>query len=225
VRARVKKVGGPEDEVAEVDEPVLGEQPVVGRVERGELALALGPVLAVRERRGPGAIGGMVDAGLLEPVDPREDRAQRRGGPAAEVVLAQREVADALEQEREPVGGRGRDRERVEPGLERLVAQQPRAHRMDRQDRELLERPVAERLLDAGPERVGGARGPRDQEQRLGRRALRDEVGEARDERPRASAARSAEDEQRPAAVGGRARLVGREGAGRIGHDPRICPP
>jgi hypothetical protein len=38
-------------------------------------------------------------------------------------VQLQRELVDALEQHREPVGGRDRHDERIEPGLERLVAQ------------------------------------------------------------------------------------------------------
>ena len=83
-------------------------------------------------------------------------RAEQRRRAAAQVVAAQRQLVDAVEQQREPVGGRGGHHERVDPRLERLVAQQPRAEAVDGVDRQLLERPVAERVLDAGAQRVGG---------------------------------------------------------------------
>ena len=61
-------------------------------------------------------------------------------------MQAQRQLVDVLEQHREPVGGGDGDDERVEPGLERLVAQQARAEARDGVDGELLEAAVEQRL-------------------------------------------------------------------------------
>ena len=75
---------------------------------------------------------------VLEPVDALDDRAQRGARVAAQVVVAQRQVVDPLQQHGQPVGGADRRHERVEPGLERLVAQQARAEAVEGGDRELL---------------------------------------------------------------------------------------
>ena len=182
------------------------------------------------QRRRPLAEAPRPDPGLLEPVDPRDDRAEHRGRPAAQVVAAQRQLVDAVQQQREAIGRRGGHRERIDPGLQRLVAQQPRAHAVDRQHRQLLERPVAERVLDAGAQRLGGGRGAREQQDLLGRGPARHEPGEAIDQRLRPAASRAAQDKQRPAAVVGSTfardggAVLGRDGAGGSGHDPRIWP-
>jgi hypothetical protein len=91
---------------------------------------------------------------------------------------------------------------------------------VDGQDRQLLEGAVAQRVLDTGPQRLGGGRRAGQQQDLLGRRAGRDEVREAVDERLRPAAAGAAQDKQRPAAPveGGRLAFTC-EGA-----DPRIWP-
>ena len=61
----------------------------------------------------------------------------------------ERELVDALEQHRQPVGGRDGDDEGVEAGLERLVAQQARAEAVHGVDGKLLEAAL-ELVLDAG---------------------------------------------------------------------------
>ena len=69
-----------EDEVAGVERPALRQQPVVGGVDGGELALAHRArprgLAVLRQRGGP---GGVVRGGhqlVLEPVDPLDDRAE-----------------------------------------------------------------------------------------------------------------------------------------------------
>ena len=120
-------------EVAEVERARLGEHAVVGGVDRGELALARGARAIGRallgQLRRPGRVVARRDQLVLEPVDPLHDRAEQRARVAAQVVRGERQLVDPLEQHREPVrGGDGRG-ERVDAGLERLLAQQPRAER------------------------------------------------------------------------------------------------
>ena len=124
VRLVAQQRVGVQDEVAEVERALLGEQPVVGGVDGGELALALGAVVAGGQVGGPAAVLVGGDHRVLEAVDPRDDAGEQRGRVAAEVVQAQRELVDVVEQHREAVGGRDRGDERVEPRLERLVVQQ-----------------------------------------------------------------------------------------------------
>ncbi len=207
VRALAQQPEGLQDEVAVVERPGLGEHPVVGRVDGGELALARGarPVglVLVGDRRGPGGVVLARDELRLEPVDAADDRAEQRARVAAQVVVAQRQLLDALEQHGEAVGGRDRRRERVEPGLERLVVQQSRAEGLEGGDGQLL---VAadEALLEALAQRVGRAARVGEHEDRLGREAL-GRVGrqprEALGEHVRLARPGAADDEQRTARV------------------------
>ena len=88
--------------------------------------------------RRPRRVVGGRDQLVLEPVDPLHDRAEQRARVAAQVVRGERQLVDPLEQHREPVGRGDGGGERVDAGLERLLAQQPRAERVERGDRQLL---------------------------------------------------------------------------------------
>ena len=77
--------------------------------------------------RSDGTRRGSIISSFSRSMRASEAREQRRR-VAADLVAAQRQVVDPLEQQRQPVGRCVTAREeRVEPGLERLVAQQPRA--------------------------------------------------------------------------------------------------
>ena len=90
-------------------------------------------------RRPGGVVARRVTSSSLSRSIRRDDRAEQRARVAAQVVVAQRQLVDALEQHREPVGRRRpASANGSTPGLERLVAQQPRAEAVERRDRELL---------------------------------------------------------------------------------------
>ena len=213
---------GAQEQVAEVERALLAQHAVVGRVEAGELALALGALVALREGGGPARdlIGG--DHRLLEAVDAGDDRRQQGGRVALEVVDLERQLVDALEQHGQAVGRGDRHDERVEARLEGLVAQQARAEPVDRVDGELLEAAL-ELVLDAGAQRVGGGLRGGEGEDLLGSQpAGRGEPRVAGQQRARLARARGAHDEQRAAAMGGDLALRGGEAVERIGHAPRI---
>ncbi len=150
---------------------------------------------------GPGGVLVGADQLVLEAVDPAHEAGDERRRVAAEVVTADRQLVDPLQQHREPVGAADGDGERVEPAGERLLAQQPRAEGVHGRHRQLLVR-LLDGVLDVAPQRVGGALGARQRQHRLRRLALLDQPREARDERARLAAAGAADDQQRPAAVG-----------------------
>ena len=78
---------------------------------------------------------------VLEPVDARDD-ARRAARPGCRAKSWRRSVSSSTRSSSSASRSARRQRhdERVEPGLERLVAQQPRAEVVDGVDRELLER-------------------------------------------------------------------------------------
>ena len=124
----------------------------------------------------------------------------------------QRQLVDALEQHRQPVGRGDRDDERVEPGLERLVAQQPRArtpctvwtHSSSKPRSSSSSTPVRRASAAASDERQ--------REDLLGGQAARGgEPGVARDERARLAGPGAAHDEERTAAMCGHLALRGGE--------------
>jgi len=155
-------------------------------------------------------------------VDARHDARERRRGIARQVMGRERQLLHAVQEHREAVRGRDGQDEGVQPGLERLVAQEPQRPGRHRGDRELLERPVPEDRLDADPQLVGrGARRGQEQD-RLGRRAVLHQDPEALHEQPRLARARAAEEHERASAVAGRRRLRGAEAVEGFGHPPRI---
>ena len=148
-------------EVAGVERALLAQHPVVGAVDLRELALALGALVAGGQPRRPRpATSSAVTARLLEAVDPSQHAGEHRRRVAAEVVQAQRQLVDALEQHREPVGVRDGHDERVEARLVGLVAQQARAEPVDGVHVQLREA-VADPGLDLGAQLVDGGHGVR----------------------------------------------------------------
>src|SRR3954454_8298434 len=78
-----------------------------------------------RASLGPAAEVLRADHLLLEQVDALDKAGEEWGGVATDLVAAQRKVVDALQQQREPVSRAHRREQRVNPRLERLVAQDP----------------------------------------------------------------------------------------------------
>jgi hypothetical protein len=126
---------------------------------------------------------------------------EHRARVAAQVVVAQRQLVDALEQHRQPVGRRDRGGERVDAGLERLVVQHARAQALEGGDGGLFGGRAAEALLDPLAQRVGGRREHEDRLCGQGVRRPLGQPGEALDERRRLARAGAADDEQRAPAV------------------------
>ena len=91
-----------------------------------------------RQRRGVAAEVGGRHGLVLQPVDPRDERPEQGRRVAADLVPAEHELVEAVEQQREPVGRRDGGEERVEARLERLLLEQPRGERVERVHRELL---------------------------------------------------------------------------------------
>ena len=206
-RLRAQEPEGVEQQVAEVERPRLLEHPVVGRVEGGELALAVG---LGAERPRPRRVVLVRDELVLEAVDAADDRAEQRARVAAQVMGGERQLVDALEQHRDPVGRRDGRGERVEPGLERLVVQQPRAEVVHGRDGQLVEAPV-EAALEPLAQPARARLGDGEDEDRLRRQpALADQP--ARSARTARSSSRCPR--RRPRAAGRRCGRWPRAGGG-----------
>ena len=119
-----------EHQVAPVEAPGLAQDPVVAGEQVGELDLALGALALGRRGRGPLRGNRPVAQGRrrhrlgLQEVDAAQQPREQPGRVAADLVAPQRQVVEAVEQDREAVGRRDRGEERVEPGLGRVLAQQ-----------------------------------------------------------------------------------------------------
>ena len=119
VRALVEQAEGAQDEVAEVERAALGQQAVVVGVDAGELELARGcgrvpASVFMRQPPRPRRAARSADtiSSLSRSMRDTKLRQQRRR-VAADLVVAQRQLVDPLEQQREPVGGCDRREERV----------------------------------------------------------------------------------------------------------------
>ena len=213
---------GVEQQVAEVERPALLQHAVVGGVEGGELALAVG---LGAERLRPRRVVVVGDELVLEAVDAPDDRAEQRARVAAQVVGGERQLVDALEQHRDAVGRRDGRGEGVEAGFERLVVQHAGAEVVHGGDGQLVKAAVEAALEPLAQPRRAGV-GDRQDEDRLRRQpALAHEPGEALAEDGGLAGARSAEHEQRPAGVGdGLALAGGRRHHRRIGPVPAPDP-
>ena len=131
VDARLQQAEATQHEVARVQRPALGEQSVVVGIEVGELAVARGGdpggvvpfrgLLAAAPRELHQLVGA--DHLVLEPVDARDEAGQQRRRVATDLVLAQCQLAELVEQERHPVGRAHGGEVGIEAGLGRLVAQ------------------------------------------------------------------------------------------------------
>ena len=112
VRALVQQLEGAEHEIAEVERAARGARAGGGALPprpheppRGAGAGGVGGGLG-GEALGVGLIGGGRDGLVLQPVDARDEAREERGGVAADLVRAQRQVVEPLEEQSQPVGGR-----------------------------------------------------------------------------------------------------------------------
>ena len=213
VRLLAQQAERTQHQVAGVDRAGVAQHPVVGAEQLAELALARGSG-ALAEGGGPRGVVLARDQLVLQPVDPRDDRAEHGAGVAAKIVQAQRQVVDALQQHRQAVGRADRCHERVDARLGRLVAQQPDAQALERGDRRLLGGGPVEALLDALAHLVGGGRRVRQRQDGLRRRTVCHEPGEALGEQRGLAGARAADDEQWAAGMRHGLVLVGGEHLG-----------
>ena len=148
---------------------------------------------------------------------------QQRRRVAADLVVADREVVDPLEQQRQPVGRGDRREERVEARLERLVAEQPRAEGVEGGHVQALVGRLDLRLEPLAHLR-GRRRGEGEREDRVRGRALLHEPGESAREREGLAGARAGQHEQRPPGMGHGRQLGAREAVQRGGHSAEDTP-
>ena len=223
VRLLVQQPEGVQREVADVERAGLGQQSIVRGVDVRELELALCVRALVVGRDGRRAVLGPAAEVLgshhllLQLVDALDEPRQKRRRVAADLVAAQRQVVDPLEQQRQPVGGADGREQRVEAGLERLVAQDPLAQLLCAEHRQLLVGRVDQRLDPRSQVRRGGAR-RRDHQHAAGRERPPRQATR-RGGRSRASCpCRAAEYQQRAAAMGDGRLLCAIEAVQRSGH-------
>ena len=167
--------------------------------------LALGPLGPVPQLGGGDALG-------LHRVDSTEQPGQQPCRVAADLVPAQREVVEAVEEHREAVGGPDGGEERVEPRLQRVLAEQSLRHGLVGGDPELLVRAL-DQGGRAGSQSVGAGPGASQNDDLLGWGSRRREAGQPSRQRLGPPEAGRAGDEHRAVAVLDHAPLgVGRRG-------------
>ena len=144
----------------------------MARVELGELRLARGALALGGARRGalaaqrPLAQRLGLDRLGLEDVDAAQQAGEQPGRVAADLVAAQRQIVDAVEQDREPVAEADRGEERVEPRLDRVLAQQSLGGLLVGVNPELLVRAIQRELGPLAQLRARRAR-PREHQHAL----------------------------------------------------------
>ena len=192
-----------EHRLAAVDRPRGAHHRVVQLVDLSELPLARRRVkVGLSRLTGAEALGPLPEPlrghpGGLQGVDPIDDPRQEPGGVAADLVAAQGQLVEPLEQQGKALGGRQRLEEGIEAGLCGVLAQQPRGDQRVRIDHQLLEGAL-HRLLGPGADPGGGGlRAGQHQGALAGSRQGRDPVAD----RLRTSGARQPEDEQGPLGV------------------------
>ena len=188
-------------DVRRVTQACSREHPIVRREQRRELSGAdRARLRGGGRRRSEGARGRVVRPVVLrdvrqracglERVDPRDERRERARRVAAQVVLAQRQVVDAPQQCREPVGA-ARRRQLVAALLREQAAR-------ERQRRGHVQLVVG--LRDRGLQPLAhdrrARRGDAEDQHALGAQAAVGELRGATDERARATGAALAADEQ-----------------------------
>ena len=177
-------------QVARVQAPRVAQDAVVAGVELGELDLAPRALTLRRAarlaiaRRGPVAQALRAHALQLQQVDPAQEPRQEPRGVAADLVPAQGQVLDSGEHDREPIGRGDRGEERIEPGLDRMVAKEPLGDLLVGTDPELLVGSVERGVDPSGEGGAAFARASRQQDDPLGPAVL-DEGGEPADAAPR----------------------------------------
>ena len=195
------------DLVAEVDEPGLGQQPLVRLVELSELQVArrlvaLGLARRGRELRlGPGPVLRRRDVLVLGPAHERRERGQVAGRIAERPEAPQRQREQTLAQEDDLLRLREHAELRVEAGLERGLAQHAIAEGVEGQDRRLRVA-VGDELIHPLGHLGRGLLGEGEGEDLLGADDLgRDQVRDAAREDGGLARAGAGDDEQRPFAV------------------------
>ena len=180
-------------------------------VELGELELAPGALALgggggaalLRDRPLAKPLGG--DVLGLERVDPAHEARQQPGRVAADLVTAQRQLVEMIEQDREPVRGADDGEERIEARVGRVVAQQALGDLLVGADPKLLARQRQE-LLDPAPQpRPRSSRSGQDEDP-LGPLATGGQRDQALGQRLRAPAPGDASHQHRPVARGRRPR-------------------
>ncbi len=136
----------------------------------------------------------------LQRVDPRQQARQQPGRVAADLVAAQRQRVEAVEQDREPLRPPEHVEEGVEPGRLGVLAQEALAELVPGADPELLIRGVEQRLAVVAQPPRGAAAGAEDQ------RAVAPPSRPPRGRRAAAPAARSCPSRRRRARAAGRRR-------------------
>ncbi len=209
---------GVADQIAGVARAGVGEHPLVRPVHLGELAgdRRLGGIaVAVGHLRRPPRILLGPDQLRLEPVDPSHEPAEQRIRAAAEIVSLERQLIDALEQQREPIART----ERRLGGIEREAgaAEHDSGELGGRQHEQLLVAAV-KRALQPAAKRVdpSGRRGQhRDP---LGLASLGHEPAEAGRDHPGLAGPGRPEDDQRPTRMCDRLALSGKQAIKGVSH-------
>ncbi len=188
-----------EEDVAAVEVAGLGEDAVVGGAEVGEFGL--------------GGIGAR-----LELVDLGEQLGEEAGRVAPNCVVAQGQVVEAVEQDREALGGAEDVEERVQAGGGGVLTQEALGKLTPGADPELLVVAGEERF--GAPQKAAGSRlGGCQDEDSLGRQALLDQAGEAPGQRLGLAAARGSGEQERTPVVFDRTCL----GLGQSEHGPTLA--
>ena len=225
VRALVQQPERAQHQVAGVQRAAVGQQPVVVGVQLGELTLAQrggarGVVLVLARGQAVVRVGGQLGRGdhvLLQPVDPRDERGQQRSRVAADLVVAQRQLLQLLQQQRHPLRGRHRHEARIQAGLHRLGAQQARAEGAERVHGQLVVG-RCHQLVQARAHVLRGLRRGGQRQHLLGVGPLLDQPGQPVLEHRGPARAGDAGDQQRPTGMGDRCPLGIGQSVGQGGH-------
>jgi hypothetical protein len=216
VRMRPQQRQRAQQRLAEVLQPGLGQPRVVELVDACELQVRPRPPGRRRAARAPERFLGVAAEGgrrhqlVLAAVDAVAEAGHHVGRVAAQVVLHQLQLGQAIEQEQGAVVvGRG-NRRRQQPALDPVGARE--LHRVGVEGGH-PQRLVGhrERLLRPAPQLLGRARREREREHLAGRRPPVHEPGEPAAEDARLAGARAGHHEEGSAGVGDGGALVRRE--------------
>ena len=151
-------------QVAAVDAAALAQDPVVRGIELRELQLPARGLPAGRVACGPSLLLGPLaqfsgaDGLGLQRVDAAQEPGEETRGIAPDLMTAEGQLVEAVEQDRQPVGRGDADDERVDPGLERVLQEQDLGDPGVGVDRQVLVRGIDERLDPGAKGRGGGPR-------------------------------------------------------------------
>ena len=222
--------------VTEVDEPAFGQQLLVAGVGPGELGLASShlaerrTVVAGRgidgRRLGPdpsrvGRVRRGRDVLVLASTEQRRERREEPGRIAQRPVLVEVEIVEVLAQEDHDLGPRQHPDVRREAELQRELADDPVAKRMERGDRRVRVA-IRDELIDADGHLVGRLVREREgQDLRWPRTPRGDQPGDPPGDDLGLSGARPRDHEEWPIAVRDRAELVRVETTEQLIHPAR----